>query len=255
MKHFLSRMMAITTTALLASTVILPTTFAQTLSLPQSPPSATQVEKVTLQHRVAFEIAHDLTAAGKMPPGIEALTADSADNSLTVRGSAQAIALLKEEIAALDVAPHAYRVQTWIVQVRVDRGNVRTVRLPSMTFNTTDGVLARMDSATTDKGGVVTSGWSVAVRPRREPDGTLMLQATLGKLGPGTQTGTGERHTLLGKMVRLAGVTDSSDPRVREAVRQGLAAEKAKEQTAPYTAYFLDAMATEAEGDSPSSRG
>lgn len=193
-------------------------------------------EKVRLQYLRASELARDLVAGAvaesrtqggevrlrvlELPPGVEGLVPDDDRNTLTVRGSASAVADVKRLLRALDVPPRQITLNIRLLSYRfTEQGAAEEPRtLQSPIVSTLHRVPASLSVGDAKK------GMKIDLLPRINGDGSITVLITMAEWGsvPDRQN----RVTVLrrlepGKPTRVLGVTDASGNKLREIVGRG----------------------------------
>jgi hypothetical protein len=195
-----------------------------------------------------LETAAPPRQASVLPRGVERVIPDDRAMTLTVRGTAKAVAEVKQMIGLLDVTPRETLVKLRVVRVRFAPGGGREEEtLGTPVVSTLNNKTARVAVS----GGL--QDWSVEVTPHINGDGSISLLAKLNlsriASSPREALTTGEQYRRVpaGKTARLAPITDSADPRVQEFTRKNLVLDDLDRFKPPsaLTLYYLEATPAE----------
>ncbi|MES2465436.1 MAG: hypothetical protein V4671_33125 [Armatimonadota bacterium] len=143
-------------------------------------------ETLRLTHAVPSEVIKTLrqdildpgTAQPKsaIPAGIVRISQDNAGKSITVRGSAKAIADLTAMIRLLDVKPRYLEVKMRLIEIRLTPdGTRKETLLQAPSLVTRNNVSARVSLVSS-----LQRSMSFSVAPHLNGDGTISLSSTLG---------------------------------------------------------------------------
>ena len=197
--------------------ILLPVLAALSLAPFAQGQGATTSQTTPLQNIIAQSVPRFIKSA----EGLDELTINFRDNSVTARGSQEAVAAFEKELHAADVPPVQYKTALRLVRYHVDKqgkyAQTGAELLPTVT--TTVGVPALISIKTPGLG-----GYAVQVTPQRGADGAVTFTVEVQELGgKGEVIGSGqnELHVSLGTTVRITGMTDASDLILRRAVQQG----------------------------------
>lgn len=174
-----------------------------------------------------------------IPPGIERLTLDFRDNSVTVNGDQEAIQAFKREVHSADIEAMAYRLEMRLVRYHVDtqgrRAGETVVMAPRvMTLDKCQASISTREGE---------SGIAILITPSHETGNTVRLSVEvqeLGEQGEVVRSGKNERSVPLGEATRITGMADSSDKALRRAVQKGDIVTDRGE----YTGYYLEVKPT-----------
>lgn len=216
----------------LALRFIKPSTVIQMLA---QPPSVSTSGEVSAAPNGAPQ---PTTPKSLLPSGITQILPNDRDNTLLVRGTAEAIRDFKETIRLLDVAPRQVKIGVRVVRVQFfEDGKTQEQELGTGTV-----VAASNRSATLSVGG--RTGYSLSLQPRINGDDSVTITGEFNVLSQIErnryyQNATrNTRRVADGETRRLLGVSDSKDESIRVAVAQG----RLPEQWAPatFTAIYLE---------------
>ncbi len=184
-----------------------------------------------------------LTAAGvstmiKTVPGIDQLTFNRQDNSVTAHGSPKAIETLKAELHAADVPPVAYKIAMRLVRYAVDAQGqcVETVVMEPM-------ILDMNKSPAMCAIGNMGNNFLLAVTPRQAGGKTVQLTMEVQQRDDQGQTllsGKNVRRVKLGESVRIVGMTNAADNAIHRAALRGEIVAHHGEYTGYYVKTTLD---------------
>ena len=214
----------------------------------QAAAAPVRTERIALRFVRPSEIVAALKAVPTgLPTGTAGLTPEDRDNTLSVRGTESAIARVKELVALLDVAPRIVQVKMRLIRIWfVDDGKMQEDVLgkPVITARSNQPAVISVSGR---------GGYTVALTPRVNGDGTITLTTTLRFSAPvggaayRELTATRTRRFDAGKTERVVGVTDSPNAGIQETIRLGALPEKWA--PASFYAYYVEATASEVTGE------
>ena len=225
-------------------------TLLPTLAAASAFAQQTRTENIPLKYVIPTEMVVQLRATEEQQAelhlleGIFALTPDNTANSLKVTGKPEAIANLKKVILLFDVKPRQVLIKLRLVRVLMGAdgpGKEEVLQQPVISTMNNRPAIMRLIQSNTDQ-------FSVRVVPRINGDNSVSLSVASSLTLPGKNNRAKSlnaetvRRIEENKDVRLYGFSDSPNPQVQEALRQGKLADL---PGATYTAYFIDATASE----------
>ena len=170
----------------------------------------------------------------KPPRGIELLTLNLNDGSITVTGDRDAVTAYKADLRASDVQLTAYRLSMRLVRFHVGaRGSFSESVVMTPTILDIDGC----SSSISMKDG--NCAFAIALTPHRAAENTILLTVEvqqLGEQGEVVRSGKNEKRVPLGHSSRITGMTDSVILTLRRAAQRG---EVVKDQ-GEYTGYYVE---------------
>jgi hypothetical protein len=111
-----------------------------------------------------------------IPPGIVRMSHDDIKKTITVRGSAAAVADLKALVSLLDAKPHYLEVNTRLIEITLtEQGQRRETQVQAPTLVAKNNVSTRVSIA-----GRLNRSMSLSVAPHLNGDGSISLNAALG---------------------------------------------------------------------------
>jgi len=199
---------------LMMKRVLLPMLAALSLAPLAHGQGAPVSETTPLSNIIAQEVPTFIKTAG----GLDQLTINFHDNSVTARGSQAAVAAFEKELRAADVPYVQYQMVVRLVRYRVDsQGKYAETSVEMVpTITTTDKVSATITMKSPGQ-----DGHAMLVTPQSGADNTVTAQVQeLGEQGEIVSAGKNVRVPL-GKATRITGMTGAADRILRRAVQQG----------------------------------
>ena len=184
--------------------------------------------------RLRYMGPDNVTEALKARQGIEQLTLNYSDNSVTVRGDVKAITKFKADLRLADVPIVSYWVEMRLVRFHVDAGGKHTETVVMAPHVSTIANVPAFCAINQNS-----SGYSVSVTVSRNADKTVTLSSEVRELGDDGEivsSGRNTRVVKLGETVRTVGMTDAKDKVVRRAVHQG----EMVGNLGKYSSFYLD---------------
>lgn len=174
-------------------------------------------ETTPLSNIVAQGVPMFIKTAG----GLDQLTINFHDNSVTARGSQAAVAAFEKELRAADVPRVQYQMVMRLVRYRVDsQGKYAETSVQMLpTITTTDGVPATIAINLAGQ-----DGYAMLVTPEPGGDKAVTVTAQVQELGEQGEVISAGRNVLrvpFGKATRITGLTGAADRVLRRAVQQG----------------------------------
>ena len=170
----------------------------------------------------------------KARQGIDQLTLNYSDNSVTVRGDAKAVTKFKADLRLADVPITVYWVKMRLVRFHVDASGKQSEKVAmAPTISTVANVLASCSQRQNK------SGHTVFVTVSQNTDKTVTVNTEIRELGDDGEIVSSGQNTRIvkpGETVRTVGMTDAKDRDVRKAVHLGEIANNVGE----YSSYYLD---------------
>lgn len=176
----------------------------------------------------------NVAEALKMQQGIEQLTLNYRDNSVTVRGDEKALLKFKSDLRRLDIEFALYWVKMRLVRYRVDASGKHT---ETVVMASSVSTLANAPVSCSQLQNE--SGYSAFATVRQNDDSTMNLTSEVRELGDEGEivsSGKNIRNVKLGETTRSVGMTDAKDKAVRRAVHHGEIVNNPGE----YNSYYLD---------------
>ncbi len=183
-----------------------------------------------------------------LPQGIEQVSADDRDMTLTVWGAAPAVAQMKEVIRLLDVQPRLVGLKMRLVRVEPTADGKReekTIAVPET--QTLNNVAARVSVTQTDNTGGVVHGWAVEVLPKINGDRSVTLSTQLRLQSAGGAPLLSTKSTRRIENGKRGRVVELIDPRDRRAQNPDPHGKTTKAQTPP--TYYLEITPTDLTPD------
>lgn len=170
----------------------------------------------------------------KKRQGIEQLTLNYTENSVSARGDEKAMRKFKADLQALDIQPTFYWVKMRLSRFNMDaRGRQTETVVMSPSTSTIDNAPVSFSQLQDE------SGFSVFVTVSQNTDKSMTLSSEvreLGNEGEIMSSGKNIRKVTLGELARTVGMTDSKDKEIRKAVHHGVIVKNSGE----YNGYYLD---------------
>ncbi len=165
-------------------------------------------------------LARDVPTSVKSASGLDQLTCDFHANSVTARGSQDAVAAFEKELQAADRPRTQYRMALRLVRCHVDQqGKYAESVDEAPTITDTDNVPAVVSFTVPGH-----DGYALTVTPQGSAAGQVSLTVQvqeLGEQGEVMSEGKNARLVPLGKTARITGMTEAADKPLRRAVQRG----------------------------------
>ena len=150
-----------------------------------------------------------------LPPGIASVLPNKRDNSLTLRGTAEAVARLKETIRLLDIQPREVTIKLRLVRVPLTPSDEEEAT-PRSEEVIGAPILVTLNNQTGRVAVRGRGGYEVEITPRINGDNSVTLSAELRLLGLNNQVVSSARGTrrVTTPGERLLAVSDAANTRI-----------------------------------------
>jgi type II secretory pathway component GspD/PulD (secretin) len=224
----MKRFIAVLATMALASTVLAQEIVTERIALRFARPS--EITRL-INEKPPTDDAPE--SSSLLPEGTKSVTADEADKTLVVQGTAQAIEQVKSIVRLLDVPKPRVDLRIRLVRVAFAADGTAKSTTPSAPIITSVENNMRATTRVEDQ----KTTWSVTVVPRINGDGSITVVGALSRREPGNVVSVsvkGSRRLGLRNTARLLGVTDSNDEAAQEQVGSGKDPQSGGAQTVWY---------------------